>query len=396
MKIARTGALAALYLAALCAPATAAPTTVQLRIEGDSSTIYEGPITTDGHQIQKDSSGFHPCDGTNGGVNPSPGATMTSALDDAAETNGFVWNGPWNDGFQDFFINQIGSDQNTSDFSKSWGYVLNRRAPDVGGCQQQVAAGDRVIFVYGAFGQPLLELEAPARASTGESFAVKVLAVDSGSAAVSPASGARVGGQTTGAEGTASLRFDTPGVRRFKATRSDAIRSNAAEVCVYAPGSGDCGTQKAGTGGGGEPAPGPGGQVGGQGPGPAPAAGADTADRTRPTVAITSPPDDRFYRRGGPRLLLGRAEDAGGLAGVTLRLRRVERRGCRYYSGRLERFSRRPASCERGWFFSAGDRSDWSYLLPERLSRGRYVLEARAIDRAGNQGFRQVQFFVKR
>ena len=42
--------------------------------------------------------------------------------------------------------------------------------------------------------------------------------------------------------------------------------------------------------------------------------------------------------------------------------------------------------CGRGSFFRIGDRADWSYLLPKRLGRGRYVLEVKAIDGAFNRG----------
>jgi hypothetical protein len=42
--------------------------------------------------------------------------------------------------------------------------------------------------------------------------------------------------------------------------------------------------------------------------------------------------------------------------------------------------------CGHGSFLRIGDRADWSYLLPKRLGRGRYVLEAKAIDGAFNRG----------
>ena len=42
--------------------------------------------------------------------------------------------------------------------------------------------------------------------------------------------------------------------------------------------------------------------------------------------------------------------------------------------------------CGRGWFLRIGDRADWSYLLPARLGRGRYVLEVKATDGAFNRG----------
>ena len=52
--------------------------------------------------------------------------------------------------------------------------------------------------------------------------------------------------------------------------------------------------------------------------------------------------------------------------------------------------------CGRGSFLRIGDRADWSYLLPKRLGRGRYVLEAKAIDGAFNRGAAaRVRFRVK-
>ena len=36
-------------------------------------------------------------------------------------------------------------------------------------------------------------------------------------------------------------------------------------------------------------------------------------------------------------------------------------------------------------YFAIGDKADWSYLLPARLGKGRYVLDAIAIDGAGNR-----------
>jgi hypothetical protein len=49
----------------------------------------------------------------------------------------------------------------------------------------------------------------------------------------------------------------------------------------------------------------------------------------------------------------------------------------------MERF--RGTRCGRGPYFAIGDRADWSYLLPRALERGRYVLDAVAIDGAGNR-----------
>ena len=68
---------------------------------------------------------------------------------------------------------------------------------------------------------------------------------------------------------------------------------------------------------------------------------------------------------------------------VKLRLTKRLGKRCWYFSGRMERFRR--TKCGNGAYFAIGDRADWSYLLPERLDRGRYVLDAIAIDGAGNR-----------
>ena len=56
----------------------------------------------------------------------------------------------------------------------------------------------------------------------------------------------------------------------------------------------------------------------------------------------------------------------------------------------------------RGRWFTVGDRAQWSYLLPARLGRGRYVLDIEVTDRAGNAddarcsaGRNRVVFFVR-
>ena len=60
----------------------------------------------------------------------------------------------------------------------------------------------------------------------------------------------------------------------------------------------------------------------------------------------------------------------------------------------------RNSRCGRRVNFKIGDRADWSYLLPKRLGKGRYVLDAIAVDKAGNRdtlarGRNRVVFFVR-
>ncbi|MEX2196838.1 MAG: hypothetical protein WD844_16310 [Thermoleophilaceae bacterium] len=371
--IGRTLALAGLVGVVACATAAAAPVTVDLRVEGATQTLYEGPVVTDGHQIDK-GDGPHPCDGTNGDANATPGPTMTSALDDSE----LDWAGTWFSDFDDFGIDRIGPD--ASDASRFWGYALNYAPVNVGGCQQQVAGGDQVLFGYDFFSKThLLKLNGPARAATGESFSVAVADGDGGEAIV----GASVGGATTGAAGTAAVSINTPGVHRLKAERADSLRSNALDVCVYSPGSGGCGT-----------VPAPGTQTAPDAP-QLPQAPGSTPDTTAPRAFITGLRGRRTYRRA-PRLLRGRIAEDRGIHQVYLRLRMIDRNGCRWLSGRREVFTR-PRTCTRARYIRLGDAADWSYLLPFSLPRGaRYIFDVKVLDRALNRDVEQVRFRVAR
>lgn len=353
--IRRALALAGVIGAVACANAAAAPVTVDLRVEGATQTLFEGPVTTDAQQIDG-----HPCDGTNGGVNPTPGPTMFGALNDS----GLQWGRTWNDGFQDFFLESIGPDANAGDFSTFWGYFLNFEDPQKGGCQQQVGAGQSVLFAYGPFGTPLLRLSATPRAAVGEPVAVLVEEVDGSSGAAAPSQGASVAGATTAADGRAAPVFSAPGSYTFKATKDGTIRSNATTVCVYAPGSGGCGLD----------AP---------------------RDETAPTAVLSGVVNGRTYRRP-PRTLRGSVSEDGGIHQVYLRVRMINRDGCRWLSGKREVFSR-PRTCDRARFIRLGDAAEWSYLLPLSLPRGaRYIVDVKVLDKALNRGTEQVRFRVAR
>ena len=120
-----------------------------MRVEGSTSTIFEGPVATDGKTITKAGHTLA-CDGTSDPSNPTPGPTVTSALDDAAIANGFDWDATF---YNDFFFTQIGGVA-----SQTWGYAVNFQPAQVGGCQLQVHAGDEVLF---ASDFPLMPFERP-------------------------------------------------------------------------------------------------------------------------------------------------------------------------------------------------------------------------------------------
>jgi hypothetical protein len=367
MKI-RFGTSVVLLMLALCAPAGAAPATVQLRVEGASSTIFEGPVTTDGKTIDK-GDGPHPCDGTNGGANPTAGPTMTSALDDASASGSFTWDGTWFDSLSDFGVDRIGPDANSS--TQFWGYALNYIPSQIGGCQQRVETGDEVLFGYDFFSKThLLKLAGPGKAAVGSPIVLTVSDGSDGSAIAGASVAGAPDSAITGPDGSVGVTFDSAGLRLLKADRADSIRSNALRVCVSDTGAGDCGVPPQTLG--------------------SPAAAAPGARDTKaPSARISGIRDGARYRRG-PRLLRGTASDENGVSVVKLALRRhVAGRPCRWWSGRRERFVGN--GCHKRFFFAIGSDANWSYLLPHRLGPGRYVLDVKAFDRARNRDERFVR-----
>ena len=370
----------AVALCALAAQASfAAPVTVNLRVEGKDATLFEGPVTTDAKTLTKDASGPHPCDGTNGGANPTPGPTMTGALDDGTIAAGLTWDGTWFDGFDDFGINRIGPDASTN--TAFWGYALNYTPTQVGGCQQKVVSGDEVLFGYDFFSKAhLLNLTAPTTARAGEPVTVKVVdGQDSSNVA-----GASVGGTLTGADGTAQVTFSQTGSQSLKAERADSLRSNAVVVCVHSGDASACGS--GGSVGAGGTVGGTGGTVGGT---------SSPLDRRAAIASVTTVKNGRRYaRRRAPRLLKGKVEPVGpGIEAIRMRLVRRSGKRCLYYSVKVERFRR--GSCSATWFFyRIGDRPEWEYLLPARLGPGSYTLEIVVVDRLGRSVETVVRFGV--
>ncbi len=210
--------------------ATQAPIVVNVRVEGATTTIFEGPVTTDGHDVTTAAGGTHPCDGTNGNANPEPGPTATAALDDAARSGEFTFDGTFSSQFDDFFITRIGPDEQTD--TAFIGIFRNFEPTPVGGCQQRVEPGDDVLFAYDAFvgenPKRTLALTGPNVTTVGQPITVTVTDGASGE----PVSGATVDGTTTGADGTATVTLDEAGGARLKAERSGAIRSNSLFVEV--------------------------------------------------------------------------------------------------------------------------------------------------------------------
>jgi len=121
---------------------------------------------------------------------------------------------------------------------------------------------------------------------------------------------------------------------------------------------------------------------------PAPPAATAPLPDTTPTYGfIKSIREHQHFRKGrGPRELKGTSDpDPSGLKDVQLRLTKRVGKRCDTLSAQRLRFVRmKRCGARRGTWFSIGSKADWSYLLPKKLGRGRYVLDLKTIDGAGN------------
>ena len=373
MKKSLSGVAAGIALLAAAPSALAAPVTVDLRIEGPTRTLFEGPVTTDVRTFRFTGDATqHRCDGTaeNQGPSATPVPTRGAAVAEAAERTSFTIRGQWFDSLGSPSFSEI--DGENVAFNAANEYLVeysNARAASVGSCADPIAPGDRVLFAYSDGNDPLLALSGPVSARPGETATVTVTDAATGAAVA----GATVGNRLTGADGTAIVGpFTQRGDQDLKAAKDGSVRSNRVRVCVTDGRDGFCQTTT----------PGP------SSPG--------ARDVSAPAAAVASLRDGAVYsRRRAPRLLRGSVTaDPSGLHSVKLKLTRRVGKRCSYFSGRRERFMR--MRCGRGSFLRIGDHADWSYLLPQRLGRGRYVLEVKAIDGAFNRGApARVRFRVK-
>ena len=348
-------ALAVLALLVPASVAAAAPVTVNLRIEGATQTLFEGPVTTDANDaLQTASSGGpHPC---NVGQNTTPNSAVragnaTTALDTAARGIPGGWDGDWFASLTDFQPSRIGPDAATA--SAFWGLAVNFHSSSVGGCQVAATPGLDVLWAYDFFSKThILQLTGPPTATVGSPVTVHVVDGQDGT----PIAGATVGGATTDAAGNARVTFTQAGVQRLKAEAPSSVRSNALLVAVGTPAA------------------------------PAQAVAGEVVDRTAPRARLLSPRNGHTYRRAkfSPRLIhVAVAESGSGVRTVKLRLTRRLGDRCFSFSGKREKFI--GAKCGTGFFFAVSGKADFTYLLPERLPRGHYVLDVEAIDNALNR-----------
>ena len=355
-------AAGALSVLAFATPALAAPT-VTVRVEGQDHTLLERTRVTLGPD---------PAPG-----NGCPGDSAAAAIEAGTQ-------GDWD---RQQFTQTILDETHKFDNSDYWAEWLDTGAGYKRGggiCDDRLKDGDEVLMLVDLSPPPSysptvfpLDVEGlPAQVEKGQ--AVKVTVVEyrsetggTGEGTRTPVQGATVAGggasATTAADGTATLTFQQSGSFAVKATKNGDAPSGGEPITVTEPGA---------------PAPPPSsGQGGGTPAGPSAPAGRDTGRPVGRVIGIAE--KATFARADAPREIQVSAEDPSGIAQVKLRLRRRYHGRCAYFSGRRERFTR--TRCGRSFAFRASDKAEFSYLLPERLTPGRYVLDVIAIDRAFNR-----------
>jgi hypothetical protein len=363
------------------AASAAGPATVAVRIEGSGGTLVpQTTLTTTTAPVVKDGNAAHSCTGT----------SATGALEQAS---GGDWTGPWFSGLG-YSVDVIkGESHPFGGDPVYWGFFLNDALASAGLCDpsSELQAGDRVLFApIPEDGSPVSVLAlagVPATAAPGTPFTVTVTAATSAyqpdfsiETARAPVAGATVSGggatATTGADGSAQVTLGTHGPTTLRATHGGDIRSAAEPVCVTDGADGSCGTTAAST------------TVASTCVTTGDDGNCGTTDRRAPRAKILSIAEGQRFAKGkGPRLLSGVVTaDPSGIGAVRLRLTRTNAGRCETFDGRRERFvALRRCGAGRGAWFSAGDREQWSFLLPARLGPGRYVLDVEVRDGKGNR-----------
>jgi hypothetical protein len=373
-------------------PAPGEPGEVTVRVLGAPPTfptlIGLTAVTTTTNPVVKDGGS---CSGT----------SAAGALELATKGN---WEGHWNSGFGDYELLSI--DGQTYPFEPGagknyfWDFWLNGEASTKGICGAQVHPGDQLLFFPGCFGSEcppepnVLGVEVPTVAEVASFVPVTVLSHPSAGGAPVPVAGASVTSEgtsaTTDSGGHGTLAFAHAGRFTIHVTAGAGAPPSVpaeASVCVHAGNDGTCGTS----------APAASGTPAAAGSG---TLGARTSVGPKAIVAeLTGLIDGHRYRRGhAPRVLAGKVTAPSTVTSISLRLRRTYRSRCWAYDGRRERFLR--VRCRRGGFFRVAPAGgSFSYLLPARLQPGRYVLDMKATDAAGNhtalvRGTSRIVFYV--
>jgi hypothetical protein len=364
--------------------------TVSVRIEGEAGTLLPATTVT----LEKPEP-----------VSGCPYNSVAAAINLAVSGN---WDhGEANNGGGDFTETILGETHEFTNNSDTWAEWVDYKWGG-GICSDLLSEGDQVLMVadhesepfYIPTVLPLVVVGTPSSVQTGSAFNVEVDEITTttttfaspGEGTPKPAAGVTVSGggvsAVTGSTGVATLTLAGTGSMTLRATKSGDAPSASFTVCVHNGNDGNCGTSNAGSGGS---------TGGGTTPGTS-----TPSSSTAIAASISSLLDGHVYApHEAPRILSGTVTTTAPLEEVELRLTRRGPKGrCSYFDGLTGRFHAMHCGAANGKYFKASNRKLFSYLLPETLAPGRYVLDAQGVGAGGHvsslvRGTSRIVFYVK-
>ena len=176
----------------------------------------------------------YPCNGLNHAANQSPFNTALDALDAAAKSKGFTYDGEFHEEYLDFIIEQIAGYSETE--SGYWGLLWNWKIPQYGagltisGCQQEVRTGDDVLWAFKPSDKEVFLRVKPSSVTVKKGSSVTFTITNGLGGVVQP--GATIHGVPADANGKVVISYPSQGYFTFKAKKTGAVRSNIVKVTV--------------------------------------------------------------------------------------------------------------------------------------------------------------------
>jgi len=204
--------------------------TIDVRVEGQSGTVWNGSVTVTESWITATSSGipYHLED-----------PTALGALDKASQAGGFPYE--TTDEYGSLYVTSINGEE--PEGMSGWMYRVDYYSPMVGAADfilDETTPPDpphqEVLFYYGEWGRPPLKIEVDkTEVHVDEPFTATVTYYDDAIQAWSPLDEATVHADqnyTTGADGTVDITVDTDMTLSIYAEKDGFIRSNKVTVTV--------------------------------------------------------------------------------------------------------------------------------------------------------------------
>jgi hypothetical protein len=386
------GAASVLVLSLVGVASALAGPTVSVRIEGESETLLPATTVT----LEKPEP-----------VSGCPYNSVAAAINLAVNGN---WdNGEADNGGGDFTQTILGETHAFTNNSDTWAEWVDYKWGG-GICSDLLSEGDQVLMVadhepepfYDPTILPLVVSNMPSIVQAGSAFNVEANEITTtttnfaspGEGTPKPATGVTISGggssAVTGSNGIATLSLASTGNVTLRATKPGDAPSASFMVCVHNGNDGNCGTSATSSGGASTTG------------GGTTTVNSNPGSSTAITARIGSLLDGHVYaRHSAPRILSGTVITTDPLEEVELRLtRRGPKDRCSYFDGTTGRFHAMRCGAANGKYFKASNQKLFSYLLPETLAPGRYVLDAQGIGAGGHvsslaRGTSRIVFYVK-